>query len=45
MGGRCRTCGTELKILKLKSEKPDGKIHFGEVGVDGRIIYKLVLIK
>jgi hypothetical protein len=47
MGGACRTHGKieKMYILTILVGKTQGKRHLGDLGVDGRIILKLILEK
>jgi hypothetical protein len=45
IGGTCNTYGREESANRVLVEKPDGKNHLGDIGIDGRIILKLFLGK
>jgi hypothetical protein len=45
LAGRLARIGERICLHRLLVGRPDGKVHFEDLGIDGRIILKLTLKK
>jgi hypothetical protein len=43
MGGECKTHGGDKKLIQFLSKNLNGRDHLGDLGADGRIIFKWTL--
>ena len=43
--GTCGICRREKNACRVLIGKPEGNYHFGDLGIDGRVILKWILKK
>jgi len=45
MGGHVARMGERIGVYRILAEKPEGKDHLGNTGIDGRIIFAWIFRK